>query len=133
MEQPVRTIDLTQFTPPKQKKGTKKDISNDIIPLHLRSNKELTENTINDYLSKLNIIQKLFLEVPLNGIQKAEIRKPIKGNTFDKSLIDMDYLAEIEKVVKIFQCRSTWCNEKTDERSIRRKEYAICNVRLCKK
>ena len=61
----------------------------------MRSNKELTEITINDYLSKLNIIQKLFLEVPLNGIQKAEIRKAIKGNPFDKSLIDMDYLAEI--------------------------------------
>ena len=48
VEQPVRTIDLTQFTPPKQKKGKKKDNSNHIIPLHLRSNKELTENTIND-------------------------------------------------------------------------------------
>ena len=60
VEQPVRTIDLTLFTPPKRTKGKKKDISNDIIPLHLRSNKELTEDTINDYLSKLNIIQKLF-------------------------------------------------------------------------
>ena len=111
VEQPVRTIDLTQFTPPKQKKGKKKDISNDIIPLHLRSNKELTENTINDYLSKLNIIQKLFLEVPLTGIQKAEIRKAIKGNPFDKSLIDMDYLAEIEKVIKIL--REKYANDNT--------------------
>ena len=51
IEEQVRTIDLTQFTPPKQTKGKKKAISNDIIPLHLRSNKEITEGSLNDYLS----------------------------------------------------------------------------------
>jgi hypothetical protein len=111
VEEPVRTIDLTKFTPPKQTKGKRKAISNDIIPLHLRSNKELTENSLKDYVSKLNIIQKLFLEVPLNGIQKAEIRKAIKGSPFDKSLIGMDYLAEIEKVIKIV--RETYANDNT--------------------
>ncbi len=44
VEEPIRTIDLTKFEaqPVKQSKGKKKAISNEIIPLHLRSNKEIT-------------------------------------------------------------------------------------------
>jgi hypothetical protein len=62
-----------------------------LIPLYLRSNKEITEGTLNDYLSKLNIVHRLFTNTPLNTIQKTEIRKAIKGNKFDRSLIDTSY------------------------------------------
>ena len=46
VEIPLKTIDLTKYAvePIEQNKGKKKAISNDIIPLYLRSNKEITEN-----------------------------------------------------------------------------------------
>jgi len=113
VEEPIRTIDLTKFEaqPIKQTKGQKKAISNDIIPLYLRSNKEITEGTLNDYISKLNIVHKLFLSTPLNTIQKAEIQKAIKGNKFDKSLIDMSYFIDIAKVIK--KLREIYANDNT--------------------
>lgn len=113
VEEPTRTIDLTKFEAPpiKQTKGKKKAVSNDIIPLHLRSNKEITEGSLNDYLSKLNIVHKLFVKTPLNTTQKAEIRKAIKGNAFDKSLIDVSYFIDIAKVIK--KLRETYANDNT--------------------
>jgi len=113
VEEPIRTIDLTKFEaqPLNQAKGKKKAISNDIIPLYLRSNKEITEGSLNDYLSKLNIVHKLFVKTPLNTTQKAEIRKAIKGNTFDKSLIDLSYFIDIAKVIK--KLRETYSNDNT--------------------
>jgi len=113
VEEPIRTIDLTKFEaqPLNQAKGKKKAISNDIITLYLRSNKEITEGSLNDYLSKLNIVHKLFVKTPLNTTQKAEIRKAIKGNTFDKSLIDVSYFIDIAKVIK--KLRETYSNDNT--------------------
>ena len=111
IEEQVRTIDLTQFTPPKQTKGKKKAISNDIIPLHLRSNKEITEGSLNDYLSKLNIVHKIFVGISLSTTQKEEIRKAIKGKTFDKSLIDLSYFIDIAKVIK--KLRETYAKDNT--------------------
>ena len=113
VEEPIRTIDLTKFEaqPLNQTKGKRKAISNDIIPLYLRSNKEITEGSLNDYLSKLNIVHKLFVKTPLNTTQKAEIRKAIKGNTFDKSLIDVSYFIDIAKVIK--KLRETYSNDNT--------------------
>ena len=113
VEEPIRTIDLTKFEaqPLNPTKGKKKAISNDIIPLYLRSNKEITEGSLNDYLSKLNIVHKLFVKTPLNTTQKAEIRKAIKGNTFDKSLIDVSYFIDIAKVIK--KLMETYSNDNT--------------------
>ena len=113
VEEPIRTIDLTKFEaqPLNQAKGKKKAISNDIIPLYLRSNKGITEGSLNDYLSKLNIVHKLFVKTPLNTTQKAEIRKAIKGNTFGKSLIDVSYFIDIAKVIK--KLRETYSNDNT--------------------
>ena len=113
VEEPVRTIDLTKFTAPpiKQTKGTKKAVSNDIIPLYLRSNKEITESTLNDYISKLNIIHKLFTSKSLSTIEKIEISKAIKGNTFDKTLIDLSYYTNINTVIK--KLRETYQNDNT--------------------
>jgi len=113
VEEPVRTIDLTKFTAPpiKQTKGTKKAVSNDIIPLYLRSNKEITESTLNDYISKLNIIHKLFTSKSLSTIEKIEISKAIKGNTFDKTLIDLSYYTNINTVIK--KLRETYQNNNT--------------------
>ena len=47
----------------------------------------------------------------LNTTQKAEIRKAIKGNTFDKSLIDVSYFIDIAKVIK--KLRETYSNDNT--------------------
>jgi hypothetical protein len=113
VEEPIRTIDLTKFEaqPVKQTKGKKKAISNEIIPLHLRSNKEITEGSLNDYVSKLNIVHKLFVNIPLNTTQKEEIRKAIKSNKFDKTLINFSYFADIAKVIK--KLRETYANDNT--------------------
>jgi hypothetical protein len=113
VEEPIRTIDLTKFEaqPVKQTKGKKKAISNEIIPLHLRSNKEITEGSLNDYVSKLNIVHKLFVNTPLNTTQKEEIRKAIKSNKFDKTLINFSYFADIAKVIK--KLRETYANDNT--------------------
>ena len=113
VEAPFKTIDLTKYAvePIEQNKGKKKAISNDIIPLYLRSNKEITEGTLNDYLSKLNIVHRLFTNTPLNTIQKTEIRKAIKGNKFDRSLIDTGYFNDISKVIK--NLRETYANDNT--------------------
>jgi len=113
VEEPIKTIDLTKYVvqQEKQTKGIQKAISNDIIPLYLRSNKEITETTLNDYLSKLNIIHKIFADAPLNTSQKAEIRKAIKGNKFDKSLIDTSYYNDISNVIKTL--REKYANDNT--------------------
>ena len=113
VEAPVKTIDLTKYAiePIEQNKGKKKAISNDIIPLYLRSNKEITEGTLNDYLSKLNIVHRLFTNTPLNTIQKTEIRKAIKGNKFDRSSIDTSFFNDISKVIK--NLRETYANDNT--------------------
>jgi hypothetical protein len=112
-EGPIRTIDLTKFEaqPVKLTKGNKKAISNEIIPLYLRSNKEITEGSLNDYVSKLNIVHKLFANIALNTTQKEEIRKSIKGNKFDKNLIKFTYFLDIAKVIK--KLRETYANDNT--------------------
>jgi len=104
---------LTKFAVQQAKptKGKKKEISNDIIPLHLRSNKEITETTLNDYLSKLNIVHKLFVDNPLNTKEKAEIKKAIKGNSFDKTLISFSYYNDIEALIK--KLREIYANDNT--------------------
>ena len=94
-----------------QNKGKTKAISNDIIPLYLRSNKEITESTLTDYLSKLNIVHRSFTNTPLNTIQKTEIRKAIKGTKFNRSLIDTSYFNDISKVIK--NLRETYVNDNT--------------------
>ena len=59
----------------------------------------------------MNIVHKLFVKTPLNTTQKAEIRKAIKGNAFDKSLIDVSYFIDIAKVIK--KLRETYANDNT--------------------
>jgi len=114
--EPKKTIELEPILPvPKRKvKGRPKKVEKDeIIPLYKRTNKKLEQNSIDDYMSKINIINELMMKKPLASQTKTQIIKALEGKQFYTSVIEasMRYLKTIEEVVQ--KLREKYQNDNT--------------------
>ena len=87
----------------KQPKGLKYKVNKvvDTIPSYITRDTPLEASSINNYSSKLNLINKLMTGAPFTGDMKAEILKVLKSKPFnEKKLFDeMEYLDDVEKVI----------------------------------
>jgi len=99
----------------KQPKGLKYKVNKvvDTIPSYITRDAPLQQNSINNYSSKLNLINKLMTGSPFSGDIKNEILKVLKSKTFDEKLLfdNMDYLDDVEKVIKAL--REKYSNDNT--------------------
>ena len=114
--EPKKTVELEPLEngPKRDKRGRPPNAEkNRIIPLFKRTNKPLEKSTKEDYLSKLNIINKLMLKQPLSDIGKKEIIKALENKQFYASVleINMKYLRNIDDVVQ--KLRDKYQNDNT--------------------
>jgi hypothetical protein len=88
----------------KQPKGLKYKVNKvvDTVPSYVTRDTKLEPTTINNYISKLNIINKLMVSNPLPSNVKNELLKLMNSKAFDEKLLfdEMDYLNDVEKVIK---------------------------------
>ena len=115
---PKKIIALPEVAEPKKlnrgKKSKKKLIDNpEIIPLFQRTNKQLEQSSIDDYTSKINIINKLMTGKALQQEIKREIIKLIEGKDFKQAVIDnnIKYFQDINVVVQ--KLRDKYQNDRT--------------------
>ena len=88
----------------KQPKGLKYKANKviDTVPSYITRDTKLEPTTIDNYISKLNLINKLMVSNPLSSNVKNELLKLINSKSFDEKLLfdEMDYLNDVEKVIK---------------------------------
>lgn len=88
----------------KQPKGLKYKANKviDTVPSYITRDTKLEPTTIDNYISKLNIINKLMVSNPLSSNVKNELLKLINSKSFDEKLLfdEMDYLNNVDKVIK---------------------------------
>lgn len=110
--QPQQTtkINIQEITQQKiNKKGTE-----DIKPLHEKRKEPLTASTIEAYINKANLINKLFIKKSLSQEATEEIRKLLNNNDFDEDLIlsQMTYINnDIEPTIQAL--RTHYKNDNT--------------------
>ena len=99
----------------KQPKGLKYKVNKvvDTVPSYITQDAPLVESSINNYSSKLNLINKLMTGNPFTSDMKTEILKLLKSKIFDeKKLFDeMDYLDDVAKVINAL--REKYSNDNT--------------------
>jgi hypothetical protein len=109
--EPLKTITLHTI---EDVKANNKLLDNtDTIPLFKRTNKSLKQSTINDYIKKLNVINKLITTEGLKDDTKNEIIKLLEGKDFNQSLLDVNlkYLKNITDVIN--KVREKYQNDNT--------------------
>ena len=74
-EEPIKTLDIKAIVDETNLKATnrrtatyqkKQNKTNDIVPLHTTRNTPLETSTIDEYIRKLNILHKLYIDKPLS-------------------------------------------------------------------
>ena len=108
VEEPPKTIDIPEIIRPpllsKRQKiyKTKKNISDNIIPAYINRKDILEQSTINEYISKLNIVHKFFIKQPLTQKLKSELNKLINDIQYDEKMIldNMPYLIDINNTIE---------------------------------
>ena len=87
----------------KQPKGLKYKVNKvvDTVPSYITRDTKLEPTTIKNYISKLNLINKLMVSNPLPSNVKNELLKLLNSKTFDGKLLtdEMPRLNDIEKVI----------------------------------
>ena len=117
--EPPKTIQLQpidQVLPIKKKKQDKKKgrkIEEGIVPLFKKNNKHLSQSSIDDYIGKLNIINQLITDKPLDRIAKEQLIKLLEHKDFYKSVIEVNlkYLKNINEVIT--KLRTKYQNDST--------------------
>lgn len=110
--QPQQTtkINIQEITQQKiNKKGTE-----DIKPLHEKRKEPLTTSTIEAYINKANLINKIFIKKSLSQEATEEIRKLLNNNDFNEDLIlsQMTYINnDIEPTIQAL--RTHYKNDNT--------------------
>ena len=88
----------------KQPKGLKYKVNKvvDTVPSYITRDTKLEPTTISNYISKLNLINKLIDGNPLPTDAKRELLKLMNSKVFDEKLLTdkMPYLNDVEKVIK---------------------------------
>jgi len=106
--EPPKTIELKEFTEKpkidKRRRGGKKQAETiEIKPSYETRKNVLEYSTIDDYISKANILNKFFNKRDLPQAVKAELRKLLNDNSnIDEKLIldEMTYINNFEKTIK---------------------------------
>ena len=85
----------------------------DTVPSYVTRDTKLEPTTINNYISKLNIINKLMVGNPLSSNIKKELLKLLNSKIFDENLLmnTMPYLNDVEQVIKAL--REKYSNDNT--------------------
>ena len=116
---PPKTIEIPKVEPPtraKKQRGkpkTKLVENPEIVPLYKRTNKPLEQSSVDDYVSKLNIINELMTSRQLHQGTKREVIKLLEGKDYYQTVIDanLKYIKNITEVVK--KLREKYQNDKT--------------------
>lgn len=115
---PIKSVELPSVnitSTKKQPKGLKYKIEelDNIVPSYITRDKPLEPNTIDNYNSKSNTINKLILNKPLSTTIKNELNKLFHNRKFNEKLIldEMHYLNDAEMVVKTL--RTKYSNDNT--------------------
>ena len=99
----------------KQPKGLKYKVNKviDTVPSYVTRDTKLEPTTINNYISKLNIINKLMVGNPLSSNTKKELLKLLDSKIFDENLLmsAMPYLNDVDQVIKAL--REKYSNDNT--------------------
>ena len=99
----------------KQPKGLKYKVNKvvDTIPSYITRDTPLEASSINNYSSKLNLINKLMTGKAFTGDIKTEILKVLKSKPFNEEKLfdEMDYLDDVEKVINAL--REKYSNDNT--------------------
>ena len=99
----------------KQQKGLKYKITKvvDTVPSYVTRDTKLEESSINNYMSKLNLINKLMTGAAFTGDVKREILKLLNSKVFDEKMLfdKMGYLDDVEKVINAL--REKYSNDNT--------------------
>lgn len=112
---PIELPVINKTTTKKQPKGLKYSVEklDNTVPSYITRDKPLEPNTIDNYNSKINTINKLILIKPLSTTIKNELNKLFHDRPFNEKLIldEMVYLNDIEMVIK--SLRSKYTNDNT--------------------
>lgn len=99
----------------KQPKGLKYKVNKvvDVVPSYVTRDTNLEPNTIKNYISKLNLINKLMISNSLPSNVKNELLKLMNSKAFDEKLLfdEMPYLNDVEKVINAL--REKYSNDNT--------------------
>ena len=111
----VQLKPVKDLLPPKKKRGEKKSkkIEEGVVPLYKKTNKHLSQSSIEDYISKLNTIHKLMTDKTLDSGSKGQLIKLLEHKEFYKSLIEvhLKYLKNINEVIT--KLRAQYQNDNT--------------------
>lgn len=115
-EEPTPTpININEIlTETKTNKRTKKNKTNDIIPSFKTRDENISQSSINDYISKCNIIHSIFTNKTLSKSLKVQLINLFNNNDFDEDLIksQMTYINDdIETVINTL--RTHYKNDNT--------------------
>jgi hypothetical protein len=112
---PIELPSINITSTKKQPKGLKYSIEklDNTVPSYITRDKPLEPNTIDNYNSKSNTINKLMLNKPLSTTMKNELNKLFHDKPFNEKLIldEMNYLNDIETVIK--SLRRKYSNDNT--------------------
>ena len=108
-------VNTNTTTNTKQPKGLKYKITKvvDTVPSYVTRDTKLEESSINNYMSKLNLINKLMTGAAFTGDVKREILKLLNSKVFDEKMLfdKMGYLDDVEKVINAL--RQKYSNDNT--------------------
>ena len=111
----IPVVNTNTKTSTKQPKNLKYKIDKvvDTVPSYITRDTKLEESSINNYMSKLNLINKLMIGKAFSTDVKKEILKLLNSKVFDEKILfdKMTYLDDVEKV--IIALREKYSNDNT--------------------
>ena len=111
----IPVVNTNTKTSTKQPKGLKYKVNKvvDTVPSYVTRDTKLEESSINNYMSKLNLINKLLTGKALSSDVKKELLKLLNSKVFDEKMLfdKMTYLDDVEKV--IIALREKYSNDNT--------------------
>ena len=111
----IPMVNTNTKTSTKQPKNLKYKIDKvvDTVPSYITRDTKLEESSINNYMSKLNLINKLMTGKALSSDVKKELLKLLNSKVFDEKILfdKMTYLDDVEKV--IIALREKYSNDNT--------------------
>ena len=99
----------------RQPKGLKYKVNKvvDIVPSYITRDTKLEPITIDNYINKINMINRIMNGSPISADVKAELLKLMNNRTFNEKVLfdNMKYLEDVEKVIK--SLRTKYSNDNT--------------------
>ena len=99
----------------RQPKGLKYKVNKvvDIVPSYITRDTKLEPITIDNYINKINMINRIMNGSPISADVKAELLKLMNNRTFNEKILfdKMKYLEDVEEVIK--SLRTKYSNDNT--------------------